>query len=268
MQDWCISRQLWWGHRCPAYLIKYEGESTDVRQPTTVQLLDHFALTLQTADDANWIVARTREEAEAKAETTAAGRKYTLEQDDDVLDTWFSSGLWPFSILGWPEKVSRCASIHSTSVWPEADPLNRLPNSPTSTPTLSSRQAGTSCSSGSHEWYSSVSNSPVKCPSRRSIVTLSSEMLSDEKCRNRSETSSIPSMSWTVPRSKSYTLISDLVICPRRRSRKPRMARKRSTPRVSLSAVPTLFVSLSAISHQGVSGAADECCSLFTKCPS
>lgn len=36
----------------------------------------------------------------------AGGRKYTLEQDDDVLDTWFSSGLWPFSILGWPEKVS------------------------------------------------------------------------------------------------------------------------------------------------------------------
>jgi valyl-tRNA synthetase len=62
-------------------------------------------LTSQTADDVNWVVARTREEAEAKAEAAAGGRKYTLEQDDDVLDTWFSSGLWPFSILGWPEKV-------------------------------------------------------------------------------------------------------------------------------------------------------------------
>jgi len=68
-------------------------------------------LTSQTADDVNWVVARTREEAEAKAEATAGGRKYTLEQDDDVLDTWFSSGLWPFSILGWPEKV-RILSAH------------------------------------------------------------------------------------------------------------------------------------------------------------
>lgn len=74
----------------------------------------YFADVMQTAEDSNWIVARTREEADAKAQTLAGGRKYTLEQDDDVLDTWFSSGLWPFSILGWPEKV-RCLMQHLTT---------------------------------------------------------------------------------------------------------------------------------------------------------
>ncbi|WVN85252.1 uncharacterized protein L203_100397 [Cryptococcus depauperatus CBS 7841] len=87
MQDWCISRQLWWGHRCPAWLLKFEGESPD------------------TSDGDNWIVARTIEEAKEKAENKANGRKYTLEQDEDVLDTWFSSGLWPFSTMGWPDKT-------------------------------------------------------------------------------------------------------------------------------------------------------------------
>lgn len=61
----------------------------------------------QTSDDKNWIVARSKEDAEAKAAEKANGRKYTLEQDDDVLDTWFSSGLFPFSTMGWPDKVRR-----------------------------------------------------------------------------------------------------------------------------------------------------------------
>ena len=62
---------------------------------------------MQTSDDNNWIVARTREEAEEKAKVKAAGKKFTLDQDEDVLDTWFSSALWPFSTMGWPENVSR-----------------------------------------------------------------------------------------------------------------------------------------------------------------
>lgn len=86
-QDWCISRQLWWGHRCPAYLVRIEGKQTDA------------------SDNANWVVGRTLEEATARAEKIANGAKYTLEQDEDVLDTWFSSGLWPFSIMGWPEQT-------------------------------------------------------------------------------------------------------------------------------------------------------------------
>jgi valyl-tRNA synthetase len=82
IQDWCISRQLWWGHRIPAW---YDGEG-------------------------NVYVARTRAEAQARydqalAERIQAGENVTsteLRQDEDVLDTWFSSALWPFSTLDWP----------------------------------------------------------------------------------------------------------------------------------------------------------------------
>jgi valyl-tRNA synthetase len=82
IQDWCISRQLWWGHRIPAW---YDEEG-------------------------NVYVARNREEAERKA-----GCK-TLTQDEDVLDTWFSSALWPFSTLGWPEDTPELAMFLPTSV--------------------------------------------------------------------------------------------------------------------------------------------------------
>lgn len=87
IQDWCVSRQLWWGHRCPAYFVRIEGQNQDKN------------------DGKNWVVGRTLEEATARAEKLAAGAKFTLEQDEDVLDTWFSSGLWPWSILGWPQKT-------------------------------------------------------------------------------------------------------------------------------------------------------------------
>ncbi|KAF8645352.1 hypothetical protein AX16_007855 [Volvariella volvacea WC 439] len=87
IQDWCISRQLWWGHRCPAYFVDIEGQDQDVN------------------DGINWVVGRTVEEATERAKALAGGRSFTLKQDDDVLDTWFSSGLWPFSILGWPKQT-------------------------------------------------------------------------------------------------------------------------------------------------------------------
>jgi valyl-tRNA synthetase len=75
IQDWCISRQLWWGHRIPAWY-----------------------------DEAgNIFVARGEEEAKAKA--AAAGSTGPLRRDDDVLDTWFSSALVPFSTMGWPEET-------------------------------------------------------------------------------------------------------------------------------------------------------------------
>lgn len=61
---------------------------------------------MQVNDDKNWVVGRTLEEATERAKALANGAKFTLEQDEDVLDTWFSSGLWPWSILGWPQKVS------------------------------------------------------------------------------------------------------------------------------------------------------------------
>lgn len=88
IQDWCISRQLWWGHRCPVYFVHLEGKEADK------------------LDNEYWVAGRDEAEAEAKARAKfGAEAKFTLEQDEDVLDTWFSSGLWPISTLGWPEKT-------------------------------------------------------------------------------------------------------------------------------------------------------------------
>jgi len=83
IQDWCISRQLWWGHRIPAYYIRGQEDV--------------------------FVVAETPELALEKARETTGDGSLTmadLQQDEDVLDTWFSSWLWPFSTLGWPEKTA------------------------------------------------------------------------------------------------------------------------------------------------------------------
>lgn len=85
IQDWCISRQLWWGHRIPAW---YDAEG-------------------------NVYVGRT--EAEVRQENQLDD-SVTLNQDDDVLDTWFSSALWTFGTLGWPEITERLKTFHPTDV--------------------------------------------------------------------------------------------------------------------------------------------------------
>uniref|UniRef100_A0A060TC23 Valine--tRNA ligase, mitochondrial n=1 Tax=Blastobotrys adeninivorans TaxID=409370 RepID=A0A060TC23_BLAAD len=90
IQDWCISRQLWWGHRCPVYFVKFDGVPDEDQDR---------------GDTAQWVAGRTEQEALEKAKAKFPGKTFTLEQDEDVLDTWFSSGLWPFSTLGWPEKT-------------------------------------------------------------------------------------------------------------------------------------------------------------------
>ncbi|KAK5654450.1 hypothetical protein OQA88_7361 [Cercophora sp. LCS_1] len=88
IQDWCISRQLWWGHQIPAYRVIFEGEDGSETK------------------ESKWVVGRTEEEAKAKAAEKFAGKSYRLERDPDCLDTWFSSGLWPFATLGWPKADS------------------------------------------------------------------------------------------------------------------------------------------------------------------
>ncbi|MEQ8659220.1 MAG: valine--tRNA ligase, partial [Gammaproteobacteria bacterium] len=85
IEDWCISRQLWWGHRIPAWY-----------------------------DEAGNIYVG-RDEAEARART-GLGDDVVLGQDPDVLDTWFSSALWPFSTLGWPDQTPALATFYPTSV--------------------------------------------------------------------------------------------------------------------------------------------------------
>ncbi|MDF2634767.1 MAG: Valyl-tRNA synthetase [Pelosinus sp.] len=82
IRDWCISRQIWWGHRIPAWYCEC-GETIVARQEVTT--------------------------------CPACGSQH-IEQDEDVLDTWFSSGLWPFSTMGWPEDTAELEQFYPTSV--------------------------------------------------------------------------------------------------------------------------------------------------------
>ncbi len=85
IQDWCISRQIWWGHRIPAW---YD-------------------------DKGDVYVGRTEAEVREKHKL---GAEVNLSQDEDVLDTWFSSALWPFSTLGWPQQTPELKTFYPTSV--------------------------------------------------------------------------------------------------------------------------------------------------------
>ena len=88
IEPWCISRQIWWGHRIPAWYL----------------------------DSGEMFVAENLEEVKIKVEKKLGTTKFKLYQDQDVLDTWFSSALWPFSTLGWPKKNEELNKYYPTDV--------------------------------------------------------------------------------------------------------------------------------------------------------
>lgn len=96
IRDWCISRQLWWGHRVPAYEATAKGSTSE----------------------SIWVVGRTEDEALERAAEKLGAQKDAIElkQDEDVLDTWFSSGLFPFSVFGWPEKTQDLKAFYPTTL--------------------------------------------------------------------------------------------------------------------------------------------------------
>ncbi len=88
IEPWCISRQIWWGHRIPAW---YD-------------------------ESGNVFVSETEKEAQILAKKKNKNKKFKLKQETDVLDTWFSSALWPFATLGWPKKTKELSKFYPTSV--------------------------------------------------------------------------------------------------------------------------------------------------------
>jgi valyl-tRNA synthetase len=142
IRDWCISRQLWWGHRIPAWTCSDCGEL---------------------------IVSR-----EDPSACTKCGSK-NISQDPDVLDTWFSSWLWPFSTLGWPEKTDDLARFYPTSALVTAYDIIFF-------------------------WVSRMIMAGLeftgKFPSAISIYMASYAINRDERCPKASETASIP-WSWS-----------------------------------------------------------------------
>ncbi|XP_021275468.1 valine--tRNA ligase, mitochondrial 1 isoform X2 [Herrania umbratica] len=100
IRDWCISRQLWWGHRIPAWYVTLEDD--EMKELGAYN--DH------------WMVARDEEQALAEAKKKFPGKKFEMLRDPDVLDTWFSSGLFPLSVLGWPDDTDDLKAFYPTSV--------------------------------------------------------------------------------------------------------------------------------------------------------
>nr|XP_057904054.1 valine--tRNA ligase, mitochondrial isoform X2 [Doryrhamphus excisus] len=98
ISDWCISRQLWWGHRIPAYRAKVPGAADQQQE--------------------EWVWGRSEEEARERAAIKHGVKPedIVLTQDPDVLDTWFSSGLFPFAMLGWPRQTTDLQHFYPLSL--------------------------------------------------------------------------------------------------------------------------------------------------------
>jgi valyl-tRNA synthetase len=106
-RDWPVSRQLWWGHQIPIWYMASAGED-DLRRAFTGR---NDVVWQRDEDGSRWLICALEEDL---AEDAVAGHK--LARDQDVLDTWFSSALWPHSTLGWPERTPELAYYYPTSV--------------------------------------------------------------------------------------------------------------------------------------------------------
>mmetsp|Transcript_27716 Transcript_27716/g.42415 ORF Transcript_27716/g.42415 Transcript_27716/m.42415 type:complete len:947 (+) Transcript_27716:1-2841(+) len=104
IRDWCVSRQLWWGHQIPAWFATKKGEENISKNDMN--------------NNDRWIVSRNEEEAYEKAAAVlgCSRDEVELERDSDVLDTWFSSGLFPFSVMGWPDNTADLEAFYPTSL--------------------------------------------------------------------------------------------------------------------------------------------------------
>ena len=125
IQPWCISRQIWWGHQIPAWYgpskLKYLGDEgyildlddaqvfvAETEEEAMAQARDYYGGEVKIAPNWNAIVS-------ARISETNLGANY-IARDEDVLDTWFSSALWPFSTLGWPDDTLELKRFYPTSV--------------------------------------------------------------------------------------------------------------------------------------------------------
>ena len=129
IQPWCVSRQLWWGHRIPAWYGTPTSKATSRRQRPAVQIggRDFVAETEEEAiaqardyyGATTWSWSKTsarRSRWSTHPQQAATPIRFAIWRDEDVLDTWFSSALWPFSTLGWPDETPDLTRYYPTDV--------------------------------------------------------------------------------------------------------------------------------------------------------